>query len=137
MSDYSRVLTSKIKKSGMSLSEISRKASELGTPITVSYLSKLKNDRMPAPSPKISVVIARALNAHWYEFIAAGLSDRKQKDLEEILEIMYENYPDENASEIFSQASELVRNPENIIGSIALDQMSNDEKKKFYTDKNK
>jgi transcriptional regulator with XRE-family HTH domain len=92
--NYSSLLSDLIDKSGLSLTEISNQAETLGQKITTSYLSKLKNGKMPPPSYKISIVLAQALNVEPELLIVASMKDHNEANKEELENSLDEIYPD-------------------------------------------
>jgi transcriptional regulator with XRE-family HTH domain len=92
--NYSSLLSDLIDKSGLSLTEITQKAEEYGQKITTSYLSKLKNGKMPPPSFKISIVLAQALNVEPDLLILAGIKDHNEADKVELENSLDEIYPE-------------------------------------------
>ncbi len=57
---YAEMLSSIIPESRMSLRQIAAKCGDLGQSITPSYISQLKNNKLPAPHPDVSLAIAKA-----------------------------------------------------------------------------
>jgi repressor LexA len=92
--NYSSLLSDLIDKSGLSLTEISNQAETLGQKITSSYLSKLKNGKMPPPSYKVSIVLAQVLNVEPELLIVAGMKDHNEANKEELENSLDEIYPD-------------------------------------------
>jgi transcriptional regulator with XRE-family HTH domain len=91
--NYSSLLSDLIDKSGLPLIEISNQAETLGQKITPSYLSKLKNGKMPPPSYKISIVLAQVLNVEPELLIVAGMKDHDEANKEELKNSLDEIYP--------------------------------------------
>jgi len=60
---YSEMLNSIILESKLSLRQISAKCGDLGLSITPSYISQLKNNKLPAPSPEVSITIAKVCSS--------------------------------------------------------------------------
>lgn len=60
---YSEMLDSIIKDSKLSLRQLASKCGDLGLSITPSYISQLKNNKLPAPSPEVSITIAKACSS--------------------------------------------------------------------------
>lgn len=56
---YSQMLSEIIEESGLSLRQISRRCSDLELNITPSYISQLKNGKLPPPSEEVSLVLAK------------------------------------------------------------------------------
>jgi len=57
--DYAVMLDEIIKKSGLSLRQITKRCTELNYEITPSYISQLKNGKLPPPSEEISRTLAQ------------------------------------------------------------------------------
>jgi transcriptional regulator with XRE-family HTH domain len=94
MSHYSSLLNELIDRSGLSLTEISLRAEKYGQKITTSYLSKLKNGKMPPPSYKISIVLAQTLDVEPEVLILAGIKDNNVANKEELENSLDEIYPE-------------------------------------------
>lgn len=56
---YSLMLDDIIKNSGLSLRQITRRCADMDYEITPSYISQLKNGKLPPPSEEISIILAR------------------------------------------------------------------------------
>jgi transcriptional regulator with XRE-family HTH domain len=94
MNHYSSLLSELIDKSGLSLTEISIRAEKCGQKITTSYLSKLKNGKMPPPSFKMSIVLAQTLDVEPEVLILAGIKEQTEANKEELENTLDEIYPD-------------------------------------------
>jgi transcriptional regulator with XRE-family HTH domain len=94
MNHYSSLLSELIDKSGLSLTEISLRAEKHGQKITTSYLSKLKNGKMPPPSFKMSIVLAQTLDVEPEVLILAGIKEQTEANKEELENTLDEIYPD-------------------------------------------
>lgn len=57
---YSEMLDSIITDSKLSLRQLALKCENLGLSITPSYISQLKNSKLPPPNPEVSITIAKA-----------------------------------------------------------------------------
>ena len=57
---YAEMLSIIIEKSKLSLRQITKRCSDLGLGITPSYISQLKNGKLPPPSPEVSMILAKA-----------------------------------------------------------------------------
>ncbi len=57
---YSEMLSQIIEESELSLRQISKRCSDLNLNITPSYISQLKNGKLPPPSEEVSLVLAKA-----------------------------------------------------------------------------
>jgi transcriptional regulator with XRE-family HTH domain len=60
---YSEMLHSIILESKLSLRQIASKCEALGISITPSYISQLKNNKLPPPNPEVSIAIAKACSS--------------------------------------------------------------------------
>ena len=60
--DYYQMLNRAIAESGYSLRQISRKCQEEGLSITPSYISQLKNGKLPPPSWEVTKALSKVLN---------------------------------------------------------------------------
>lgn len=60
---YAGMLDGIIEQSELSLRQISKRCAELDLTITPSYISQLKNGKLPPPSAEVSMVIAKACNS--------------------------------------------------------------------------
>jgi len=60
---YAGMLDDIIKKSELSLRQISKRCAELGISITPSYVSQLRNGKLPPPSEEISLAISKVCGA--------------------------------------------------------------------------
>ncbi|MGI6733094.1 MAG: hypothetical protein ACOX4J_02790 [Anaerovoracaceae bacterium] len=57
---YAEMLSDIIKKSELSLRQIARRCEDLNLKITPSYISQLKNGKLPPPSEEVSLILAKA-----------------------------------------------------------------------------
>lgn len=60
---YAEMLDSIIVKSELSLRQIAKRCSELELTITPSYISQLKNGKLPPPTAEVSMILAKACNS--------------------------------------------------------------------------
>lgn len=60
---YSQMLDSIITDSKLSLRQLALKCENLGLSITPSYISQLKNNKLPPPTPEVSIAIAKACSS--------------------------------------------------------------------------
>ncbi|MBC2267721.1 helix-turn-helix transcriptional regulator [Listeria sp. FSL L7-0083] len=111
MNYYNQELKDLIDKSGLSLKDISEASNEYDTPVTVSYLSKLKNGHMPPPSFKVSYTLATILNGDPSKLLALGVVDRQNEEILELMNLLEERNPEMSSEEIFEEAFRVVRNP--------------------------
>ncbi|MBF2604209.1 helix-turn-helix transcriptional regulator [Listeria seeligeri] len=114
---YNEKLTELINKSGLSLGEISARAKKLGVQITTSYISKLKNGHMPAPSFEISYILSEILNGDPYELIALGLVDRSQKESLELMNLINKYNKEKDEDDIFMDAQATIHTPSQFLPS--------------------
>jgi len=61
--NYAEMLSNMIDKSRLSLRQITKRCAELDLSITPSYISQLKNGKLPPPSPEVSMVLAKACDS--------------------------------------------------------------------------
>ena len=109
---YYKILKKVIAESNLTNKEIAEKCCKLGTKLTPSYISKLVNNRMPAPSDEISRAISKACNIDERLLVLEGYIDKAPKEILEIfnsirrmslyagLEILENNIPKEYLKEI-------------------------------------
>ena len=63
MMNYAEMLDEMITESELSLRQISRLCSDLNLTITPSYISQLKNGKLPPPSAEVSLALAKVCNS--------------------------------------------------------------------------
>lgn len=61
--NYAHMLNGIILKSELSLRQVSKRCADLDLSITPSYISQLKNGKLPPPSPEVSLILAEACNS--------------------------------------------------------------------------
>jgi len=61
--NYGQLLDKAISESGLSLREIEKRCKDLGINITPSYISQLKNGKLPPPRPEITAALVDVLHA--------------------------------------------------------------------------
>ena len=61
--NYAGMLSKMIDKSKLSLRQITKRCADLELSITPSYISQLKNGKLPPPSPEVSMILARACDS--------------------------------------------------------------------------
>ena len=61
--NYAEMLSNMIDRSRLSLRQITRRCAELDLSITPSYISQLKNGKLPPPSPEVSMILAKACDS--------------------------------------------------------------------------
>ncbi|MEH7176794.1 helix-turn-helix domain-containing protein [Neobacillus vireti] len=93
---YDHFLESNISQRNLSLTEIANLTEKSGQRITVSYLSKLKNGKMPPPSYKVSLVLAKILGIIPEMLLAASLSDNDEYKRVELAEALKWAFPEED-----------------------------------------
>lgn len=57
--NYAKMLEQMIEKSELSLRQISKRCADLNLTITPSYISQLKNGKLPPPSEEVSLILAK------------------------------------------------------------------------------
>lgn len=62
--NYAEMLDSIISKSNLSLRQIAKRCADLDLSITPSYISQLKNGKLPPPTPEVSMILAKACNSN-------------------------------------------------------------------------
>jgi transcriptional regulator with XRE-family HTH domain len=115
MNNYSTLLSDLIDKSGLSLTEISARAEKHGQKITTSYLSKLKNGKMPPPSFKISIALALCLDVDPELLLSAGVKDNIENNQEELKKELQEVYPDLDHIQVAKKVDSITKEPDNAI----------------------
>ncbi|MDF9296053.1 transcriptional repressor LexA [Geobacillus stearothermophilus] len=106
-SRYASLLDKRITESGMTLEEISRLTEKFGFKVTTSYLSKLRNGKMPPPSFKATIAIAKALGINPEELLIAGQIDNKEAERKELLEALEETFPNESGKTLAEKIDRL------------------------------
>lgn len=61
--NYAQMLDSIIEQSELSLRQIAKRCAELDLTITPSYISQLKNGKLPPPTAEVSLILAKACNS--------------------------------------------------------------------------
>ncbi len=61
--NYAEMLDSIITNSNLSLRQIAKRCADLELSITPSYISQLKNGKLPPPTPEVSMILAKACNS--------------------------------------------------------------------------
>lgn len=61
--NYAKMLSNMIEKSRLSLRQITKRCADLGLTITPSYISQLKNGKLPPPTPEVSMILAKACDS--------------------------------------------------------------------------
>ncbi|MET3700021.1 repressor LexA [Bacillus oleivorans] len=114
---YSILLSQLIEKSGLSLLEIAERCEKNGQKITSSYLSKLKNGKMPPPSFKVTLTLAKVLEADPIVLLAYGQSDTIEEGIDELKEALLSFKPDYDDNDLFRLAYHICYNPNDIIAA--------------------
>jgi repressor LexA len=114
MNNYSSLLSNLIDKTGLSLTDIVLRAEKHGQKITTSYLSKLKNGKMPPPSFKISIALALSLEIEPQLLLSAGIKDNTEVNKEELKKALQELYPEMDDKDVVKTASKIIKSPEKV-----------------------
>lgn len=85
---YYKILKKVIAERNLTHKEIAKKCCEMGTNLTASYISKLVNNKMPAPSDKISRTIAKVCNIDERLLVIEGYIDKAPKEILEMFNNM-------------------------------------------------
>ena len=117
MHKYAELLDEAIKKSGLSLTEISQRCESSGVKVTVSYLSKLRNRKMPPPSFMITAVLAKVLNIYPEKFLAAGVYDKQIEDIQELEKALTFVSPGLSRAQLFERTRIIVIYPQNLLNN--------------------
>lgn len=72
-----------VAKTSYSQEEIANKCTELGVPISKSYMNKLLNNKLSAPKEEISRAIAKVCNADERLLVMEGYIDKAPKEVSE------------------------------------------------------
>lgn len=113
--NYSSLLSDLIDKSGLSLTEVCARAEKHGQKITTSYLSKLKNGKMPPPSFKMSIALALSLDIDPELLLSAGVKDNSEQNQNELKKSLYELYPEMDEKELIKMSSKIIESPGKIV----------------------
>ena len=62
--NYAEMLSNIIDRSKLSLRQITNRCADLDLSITPSYISQLKNGKLPPPTPEVSMILAKACDSH-------------------------------------------------------------------------
>lgn len=100
---YAELLDSYIYKSGKSLQTISEECEKLGEKITVSYLSKLRNNKMPAPSFDKTIVLSKVIGIEPEKLLAASFKDETENNRENLKRALEKSFPNADPEEIFEK----------------------------------
>lgn len=88
MKTYAELITEKINTSGLSLNDVVFKCSQKGLKITTSYISKLKNGKMPPPSDDVSRVLAEVLEIDPEWLVITGYLERAPNEFKKVFKIL-------------------------------------------------
>lgn len=113
--NYSSLLSDLIDKSNLSLTDICSRAEKHGQKITTSYLSKLKNGKMPPPSFKISIALALSLEIDPELLLAAGIKDNSEENQKELQKALNDLYPGLEEEQLVQTASKIIESPAKIV----------------------
>lgn len=80
---YYKILNEIVSKTNYSQEEIANKCTELGVPISKSYMNKLLNNKLSAPKEEISRAIAKVCNADERLLVMEGYIDKAPKEVSE------------------------------------------------------
>lgn len=80
---YYKMLNEIVAKTSYSQEEIANKCTELGVPISKSYMNKLLNNKLSAPKEEISRAIAKVCNADERLLVMEGYIDKAPKEVSE------------------------------------------------------
>jgi len=61
--NYAEMLDKAISESGLSLRQIAKSCGDSGLAITPSYISQLRNGKLPPPNPEVTTMLARVCNS--------------------------------------------------------------------------
>ena len=82
---YAKLLSQYINNSNLSLRKIAELCNEKGFSIDHSYISKLKNAKMPPPSEELSRVLAEVLSAESDELVIEGYKEKAPDEIRNLL----------------------------------------------------
>jgi repressor LexA len=114
VSKYSSLLSELIDRSGLSLTEIAARTEKHGQKMTTSYLSKLKNGKMPPPSFKMSIALALSLDVEPEILLSAGIQDNTKHNQEELIKALHDLHPERSEEEMEKAASKIVDSNEKV-----------------------
>lgn len=80
---YYKMLNEIVAKTSYSQEEIANKCTELGVPMSKSYMNKLLNNKLSAPKEEISRAIAKVCNADERLLVMEGYIDKAPKEVSE------------------------------------------------------
>jgi transcriptional regulator with XRE-family HTH domain len=82
--------------------------------MTTSYLSKLKNGKMPPPSFKMSIALALSLDVEPEILLSAGIQDNTKHNQEELIKALHDLHPERSEEEMEKAASKIVDSNEKV-----------------------
>jgi len=118
MNKYADLLDKSINETNLSLTEISKRCEDEGIKVTVSYLSKLRNRKMPPPSFKITAALAKVLNANVEKLLAAGIYDNQIQNIIGVEEALKIAKPEYTQFQIKERTEGIVHRPEMVLNSV-------------------
>lgn len=83
---YYKVLRKVVAESNLTSKEIVEKCNKMGRKIDKSYMSKLLNNKLPAPSEEVSREIAKICNVDERILVLEGYIDKAPKEIKEIFD---------------------------------------------------
>lgn len=83
--DYAKLLSAYIEKSELSLRRIAELCNKKGFSIDHSYISKLKNGKMPPPSEELSRVLAEVLGGDPETLVIEGYIEKAPEEIKKLL----------------------------------------------------
>ncbi|MDD2218138.1 MAG: helix-turn-helix transcriptional regulator [Eubacteriales bacterium] len=117
--NYAAMLDAMIIKSELSLRQITKRCADLDLSITPSYISQLKNGKLPPPSPEVSLALAKACNSkEASKLVFQGYLEKAPEVIKEYMlassqlnKIMLESlYKEHNDSKMAEEAKEYLNN---------------------------
>lgn len=106
--DYSKTLKNYIRKSGLSLSEISKQLKEKGFSTDKGYLSKLQNGKIPPAKEKLNISLAQILDVPSEKLINAAYLKKAPESVKRLLDTKQE----ENVSTLGKRTHDLKITPQ-------------------------
>ncbi|WP_033542897.1 LexA family protein [Planococcus sp. CAU13] len=97
---YDHFLKSNLSRNNLSLTEVANLSEEFGQKVTVSYLSKLKNGKLPPPSYKITLILAKIFQRDPEIFLAASLADSDEYNRVELVNALRWAFPEDSEIQI-------------------------------------
>lgn len=97
---YDYFLKSNLLSKDLSLTEVANLSEEFGQKVTVSYLSKLKNGKLPPPSYKITLILAKIFKRDPEILLAASLADSDEYNRVELVKALRWAFPEDSELQI-------------------------------------